>query len=67
MSDDLTMLPSTAAERETFLAELRCRRLEALQWVYFLDFIGVSVQHRMVTVDGARSMLAETVAGPADE
>lgn len=65
--DDITMLPSTADERETFLAELRCRRLAGLQWVYFLDFIGVSVQHRMITVDGARAMLNEKIEEPADE
>ena len=56
---NMTMLPTSAAERETFLAELRCKRLEALLIVYHLDAIGTAVQHQMVTTEGGRTMLNE--------
>lgn len=63
---EFSMLPTSTAERETFLAELRCKRLEALLIVYHLDAIGTAVQHQVVTIEGGRAMLNEML-GPTSE
>lgn len=65
--NSMTMLPTTAQERETFIAELRCRRLELLGLVYHVDFIATALKNGVVTTEGARLMLNEMFAGPTDE
>ena len=56
--------PSNDATCETLLAEIRCARIRAELTRVNLDFVGIALKHRLVSVEQAMAALHERGALP---